>query len=172
MDAYAGTCIVPTPGRSQEPKTYGYPMVAAAAISPTPTRMISHLGGGCCGPRLISLSYLRTPYATWSPIPLAGFLVYKGFAGRCTSETGCPAGSIRLPAYLFRTTRCRSLVRGVVARRSHPHGSGGRGMHDPASELRRITLPRTSVHRGAGLALGTCLGTGSTVAPWQPTATP
>jgi hypothetical protein len=38
--------IVPTPGRSQEPKMYGYPMVTPAAISPTPTRMISHLGGG------------------------------------------------------------------------------------------------------------------------------
>ena len=42
----AGSCIVPTPGRSQEPKMYGYPMVTAAAISPTPTRMISHRGGG------------------------------------------------------------------------------------------------------------------------------
>jgi hypothetical protein len=60
----AGSCIVPMPGRSQEPKMYGYPMVIPAEISPTATRMISHLGGGSCGPRLISLSYLRTPYAT------------------------------------------------------------------------------------------------------------
>src|SRR5215213_9461731 len=60
----AGSCIVPMPGRSQEPKMYGYPMVIPAEISPTATRMISHLGGGSCDPRLISLSYLRTPYAT------------------------------------------------------------------------------------------------------------
>jgi hypothetical protein len=60
----AGSCIVPMPGRSQEPKMYGYPMVIPAEISPTATRMISHLGGGSCGPRLISLSYLRTPHAT------------------------------------------------------------------------------------------------------------
>src|SRR5215208_1063678 len=44
--SFAGSCIVPTPGGSQEPKMYGYPMVIPAAISPTPTRMISHRGGG------------------------------------------------------------------------------------------------------------------------------
>jgi hypothetical protein len=38
--------------------------------------------------------------------------------------------------------------RGVAVRRSHPHGSHRRSMHDRASELLRIPLPRTSVNKG------------------------
>src|SRR5215213_10241812 len=52
------------------------------------------------------------------------------------------------PAYPSTTTTCRPLPRVVVARRSHPRGSGGRFMQERASELRRISLPRTRVNKG------------------------
>jgi len=39
-------------------------------------------------------------------------------------------------------------ARGVQAFRSHPRACGERFMHDPASERRRIYLPRTPVNRG------------------------
>jgi hypothetical protein len=40
-------------------------------------------------------------------------------------------------------------ARRVRARRSHPRVSGGRFMQKPASELRRINLPRTPVNRAS-----------------------
>src|SRR5215208_72164 len=57
------------------------------------------------------------------------------------------------PAYLSSTTICRPISRAVTGLRSHPRGSQGRSMQDPASELRRIPLPRNSVNKareGAG----------------------
>src|SRR5215212_484282 len=100
----AGSCIVPMPGRSQEPKMYGYPMVIPAEISPTATRMISHLGGGSCGPRLISLSYLRTPYAT-------------------TDATSDPAASALLHAPIHRSAWRDCPKRGASsASQKVPHG--------------------------------------------------
>src|SRR5829696_3941304 len=54
--------------------------------------------------------------------------------------------SIRLPASSCTTTICRSPSRGVDGLRSHPRASRGRSMQDPASELPRISLPRTWVN--------------------------
>src|SRR5215210_7341749 len=55
---------------------------------------------------------------------------------------------MRLPASSCITTRCRPRSRGVAACRSHPRGSHRRCMHDGASELRRIPLPRTPLNKG------------------------
>jgi|SRR5215207_1073560 len=55
---------------------------------------------------------------------------------------------IHAPGSLCSTTTCRSHSRGVRGYRGHHHGSHGRSMHDAACELRRITIPRTSVNKG------------------------
>jgi hypothetical protein len=46
------------------------------------------------------------------------------------------------------TRRRRSSPRGVAGLRSHPRASGGLFMHDPASDRRRILLPRNPVNKG------------------------
>src|SRR5215218_10269452 len=62
--------------------------------------------------------------------------------------------SIRLPASSCTTTICRSPSRGVDGLRSHPRASRGRSMQDPASELPRISLPRTPVNKGKDSSFG------------------
>src|SRR5215204_3659742 len=62
--------------------------------------------------------------------------------------------SIRLPASSCTTTICRSPSRGVDGLRSHPRASRGRSMQDPASELPRISLPRTTVNKQSKRCLG------------------
>jgi hypothetical protein len=52
-------------------------------------------------------------------------------------------------AYPFSTTTCRLLPRRVAGHREHPRAAQGRFMQHPASELRRILLPRTRVYRAA-----------------------
>jgi hypothetical protein len=63
----------------------------------------------------------------------------------------CEAGAILLPASscaATRSGRSGAPARRMQARRSHPRGSQGRFMHDPASGLRRRPLPRTWVNKG------------------------
>ena len=50
-------------------------------------------------------------------------------------------------AYPSSTSTLDPSPRGVAGLRIHPRGSGRRFMQEPASELRRITLPRTRVDR-------------------------
>jgi hypothetical protein len=49
---------------------------------------------------------------------------------------------------LCSTTTCRFSIRRVAGLRRLPRGSHGESMQYPASELRRITLPRTPLNKG------------------------
>ena len=55
--------------------------------------------------------------------------------------------AIHLGASSCTTTRCRCRVRELRVFRSHPGGPRGCSMQDPASEVPRIQLPRTSVNK-------------------------
>jgi hypothetical protein len=61
---------------------------------------------------------------------------------------------IRLGAYPSSAPTWRPPARGGQALKSHPRGSEGACMQDPASELPRIPIPRTPVNRPSPSAPG------------------
>jgi hypothetical protein len=100
--------------------------------------------GDCCGPwqRMVSVPRL-VGFALVRSSPTPDFRSHDG----ATLASGDESTMNQHPAYLS-TTTCRPYSRGVCGPRHHPRGSQMRSMHDAASELRRIPLPRTPVNKG------------------------